>query len=42
MNLACLRVGLTGGGGGSLSVTRQPWCYVTRHFSRAAINAGSV
>ena len=34
--------GLTGGGGGSLSVTRQPWCYVMMHFSSAAINAGSV
>ena len=38
MNLACLRVG---GEGGSLSVTRQPWCYVIMHFSSAAINASS-
>ena len=29
-------------GGGSLSVTRQPWCYVMMHFSSSAINAGSV
>ena len=41
MNLACLRVGVDRGGG-SLSVTKQPWCYVMMHFSRAAINAGSV
>ena len=44
MNLACLRVGVDrgSGGGGSLSVTSQPWCYVMMHFSSAAINASSV
>ena len=30
------------GEGGSLSVTRQPWCYVMMHFSSAVINAGTV